>query len=1422
MRRILILLTLLLSLFRSYSQKPEIQFDRISVQEGLSDHSINCITQDRTGFIWIGGLNGLYRYDGYDFVNYQYQPGDIRNQYFKDIYRIKEDRHGLLWIVSEIGIVLFDPEHGRSILLDIYMNERKSDVFNYRPDILTGSDDNILATHRNGLIRISFNSDLRKLMTEDNSIDIKDVIKTEIIDLPASNTGQSDLVTSIFEDRNKNILVGCISGLYSLDKAGGKLNRVSVLSEKAEEKSFEYVRSIAQEYDNSYWIAAGNFLYNLSEMNAVKGELQSDISLHVISKSALNNDEIPTSLLVDHSNNILLGTDKEFYKITKDKKNNRINLSLIATNENSPEYYGYTKTIRDIFEDRSGVIWTAQEYYGITRFNLNGYQFNSYKDLIIKNFTSSDINPLHKDRLGNLWIGTYGGGLYKMQENNFSISKYYMHLQKNNIVCMAEISPGLFWIGTDRGLVEFNSSTGKSGDPAPAALKSINQNETYIWDILKDNDLMFIGTGDGLYLFDLITENLTHYPLLKSESVSDRRNTVFSLLRRKNGEILSSTSLEGIFSIRYLEKGLEFTQIADNNTLAAKGINLMERHQLFEDSTGSIWIADNSGLHNLNTITSELTSYRLFDKVNFPIAWSVTEDNQGNLWIGTHFGLCCLNKASGRVKVYKKETGLPLAIHGFNSVFKDIDGKLYFGGIGGFYDFYPDSLKINNSIPPVVITDILLFNKSLKEENSKLEQLTNDVPFLGSIKIRHNQNDLSFKFSALDYYKSSENKYLYKLEGYQDEWIKTDAENRIASYLKLKPGTYTFKVRGSNSDGTWNEEGTSLQIVIRRPWWFTSFALAGYIIIIISAISGLFRWRLHVLKKEREELENQVVARTMEIQENSRKISEQKDQLERQNKTIQETEELKSRFFSNISHEFRTPLALIKGPAEELLDLSRLNEKERRKLRMINRNANRLLSLVNQLLDLSKLEGNKMILEICESDVMKHLYSIAESFTSMAEARSINFQFKTDKKELISYFDPDKIEKIATNILSNAFKFTPAGGEIDFSASYHYDETTEKPLSLEFTVKDNGPGIPEKSLEKIFDRFYQAEETMGTENIGTGLGLTLSLELARLMHGDIKVMSRPKSGTAFTVIIPLGKGHLQESEYLEIRDVPDSISVNKDPLKGYLNTDSDEREQGNEEKGKPVILIVDDNRDMRNHLVDNLDSLYSVRTAVDGIAGLKKAVETIPDLIVTDLMMPKMDGIEFCRLLKENEVTCHIPVIMLTARDTLDDKLTGLQTGADDYIPKPFIMPELKARIANLINQRLHLRERFGREITLQPGKVTVTSADEKFLNKAMSVIEERMKDEEFILDEFQKAMNLSRSTLFRKIAALTGQSPTEFIRTIRLKRAAELIRQNFGNISEVSGEVGFNNISYFNRSFKKLYGVSPREFAMKEKNENL
>jgi len=548
------------------------------------------------------------------------------------------------------------------------------------------------------------------------------------------------------------------------------------------------------------------------------------------------------------------------------------------------------------------------------------------------------------------------------------------------------------------------------------------------------------------------------------------------------------------------------------------------------------------------------------------------------------------------------------------------------------------------------------------------------------------------------------------------------------------------------------------------------------------------------------------------------KVKERTAELEQKNEQIIEMDQMKTRFFANISHEFRTPLTLILGPIEDMLSKEELTEKKRFGMEMMHRNALRLLSLINQLLDLAKLDAGSMKLELVDSDVFRFFRLIVSSFSSLAEQKKISYKISIPEQEFVTQFDPDKTEKIITNLLSNAFKFTPEGGSIECSIKKAGSSKKEKGDQLELTVKDSGPGIPPDMMEKVFDRFYQVEGRTGPESGGTGIGLSLTKELIHLHHGNIKLESGPEKGTGFIIRLPVGMAHLKKSEYTS----KDASEINEESVATHLVIshplhDSEALDDIPDDTGdKPLILIVEDSQDLRIHIRESLDEQFLVKEAGNGAIGLEKACETIPDLIITDLMMPEMNGVEMCDKLKTDERTSHIPVIMLTAKASADSRIEGLETGADDYLTKPFNMKELLVRINNLIQQRKLLRERFSRELTLEASDISITSADEKFLNRIIEVIEEHMGDYQFDVTKLSDLVNMSRMQLFRKLKALTDQTPSEFIRTIRLKRAAKLMEGKFGNVAEITYEVGFNNLSYFAKCFKEFFGVSPSEYVKK------
>lgn len=531
------------------------------------------------------------------------------------------------------------------------------------------------------------------------------------------------------------------------------------------------------------------------------------------------------------------------------------------------------------------------------------------------------------------------------------------------------------------------------------------------------------------------------------------------------------------------------------------------------------------------------------------------------------------------------------------------------------------------------------------------------------------------------------------------------------------------------------------------------------------------------------------------------------------NKLLAEMDELKSRLFSNISHEFRTPLTLILGPLEQMLSKETSKNPSKKTVKMMQRNANRLLDLVNQMLDLSKVDAGSMKLDLVEGDILKLLSILLSAFSSLADKKEIRFKQSIPEGTFITWFDGDKIEKILTNLLSNAFKFTAEGGVVSCEVI-----VPESKDGIQIVVKDTGKGISGEQLDKIFDRFHQVEKPGDPERIGTGIGLALIKELVELLHGDISVESTVGTGTTFTLNLPLGKDHLKRSEYTLIGDVPEA-----DFKKSDIDVDSHDHPAGDtlyddqrSEEDFPLVLTVEDHADIRTHIYENLEDCCRMIEASDGEMGLNKAIECIPDLIITDLMMPKMDGVEMCKKLKTDERTSHIPIIMLTAKASVEDRIEGIETGADAYMTKPFNIKELRIRVNKLIEQRNKLRERFSKEIKLEPRDIAITSADERFLSRALEVIEKQISNPDFEVRNFQTEIGMSRMQLFRKLRALTNTTPSEFIRVIRLKRAAKLMEQNYGNVAQITYEVGFNNLSYFAKCFKGFFGKSPSDY-MKE-----
>ena len=671
--------------------------------------------------------------------------------------------------------------------------------------------------------------------------------------------------------------------------------------------------------------------------------------------------------------------------------------------------------------------------------------------------------------------------------------------------------------------------------------------------------------------------------------------------------------------------------------------------------------------------------------------------------------------------------------------------------------------------------------ESVKNDKSILQKTFSETD---TLVLSYADDVVTFEFAALDYSAPEKNQHAYKLENFNKDWIYSGSL-RSATYTHLPPGEYVFRVKGSNNDGVWNEKGIALTLIITPPWWSTWWAYILYGLLFVSGLYVIRRYELNRLK-----LKNQLKLEKVEID------------------TLRNLDNLKSHFFANISHEFRTPLTLILGQVESVMS-SNIETKEKGKLQVANRNARRLLSLINQLLDLSKLEAGSMKLNAEQHNIVSFLKSLFYSFESLAETQKITLKFESDLEKIPVLFDPDKMEKVFYNLVSNAFKFTSVEGEIKVSIKIM------EPSLVEIRIKDSGIGIPADRLSQIFNRFYQVDSSNTREHEGTGIGLALTKELVELHKGKIIVNSKEDEGTEFIITLPLGNLKIENETTSE-------LLLNNFTQDNFLNgvgisepelISTNDIQSSQPKPQQEIVLIVEDNSDVRSYIREQLETDYQVIECCNGEEGITKAQNAIPDIIITDVMMPKMDGYQFSTKIRSSEKTSHIPIIMLTAKAGLDDRINGLETGVDDYLTKPFSAKELRVRVKNLIHLRKQLRKRFSTSTIIKPTHVTSVSVDQEFLQKVLKTIEINFEDEQFGVEKLADHVNMSVSQLSRKLNALVDQPPGQLIRSLRLQRAADLLKQNAGTVAEICYKVGFNDQAYFSRAFKKQFGSSPTDF---------
>ncbi len=1194
-----------------------------------------------------------------------------------------------------------------------------------------------------------------------------------------SDTGNnsSNEVWAICEDKFGVLWVGSMNGVYKFNRATEEFLALRHDSTDPGSISHNTVYAIYEDNEGSLWFGTGA---GLDKLDCETGKF-----IHYASRYSV------TSLCGDETSMLWLGTTEallEFnpkegtfskHRLDPNKPRDVINQicqdvvtgslwigtrnGLFNLDRRSKQPICYSlERIPAVCSERSGTLWAGTDI-GIKKLNRTKQPFKTYS---MNEVACAIVNGIE----GIVWIFGRNDWWKKFdirQEQfvpySFGRDSLYYVYPGGDLTFVAE--DGGFYIRDPLGNITF------AMDPS---WKESMGRLSFGWKTARG---YYVGSHKGgLYLLDPKTQRVTE--------IRNVKQAIYYIFEDTFGLLWVATYGGTLFCYNQVQDTfIEFTSDPKNPT----SISGREICQIYEDKNRRLWFATNAGLSRYERSTNSFVGFT--DKNGLPgnNVRGILEDDRGCLWLNTSKGISKFDPETNQFRNCDVSHGLELAADAFYGMgCKTRNGEMYFGGARGFTRFHPDSIKDNAFIPPVVITSFKMFDKP--------------YPFSHGIRLSHNDNFISFEFAALSYVSPERNQYAYMMEGLDKDWVYSGTR-RYASYPNLEPGEYIFRVKGSNNDGVWNEAGTSISLIISSPWWKTTWA---YILYSLLVLSGMYStWRMQVKKMR--------MAHEYEM-----------GRLEAEK--LHEVDEMKSRFFANISHEFRTPLTLVLGPIKQIIQRTKEDD-TREDLRVVHKNATRLLGLVNQLLDISKLESGTMKLQAAPQNIIPLLKALTQSFTSYAERKGITLAFSSVEDQILAYIETDKIEKIITNILSNAFTFTPEGGRIEVAvrkdARLGSNVKSRKEDYVNVSISDTGIGIPADKIAKIFDRFYQVDGSHTREGEGTGIGLSLTKELIELHKGTIEVESLEGKGTTFVVRIPLGKEHLKPEEICENekndgkRDLtgrqasfgPEELIHHEKTKLGKPGIDAIT------ETEKPLLLIVEDNADVRHYIRSNVNKDYRILEAIDGEDGWRKSIEHMPDVVVSDVMMPKMDGFMLCDKLKTDERTSHIPVILLTAKASSQDKIEGFATGADDYIMKPFEPEEVRARIQNLVEQRKRIHEHFRKHGLLEIEEEKITPVDLKFLLRAFEMITHHIADTSFNVEAFSENLAISRSVLYKKIISLTGESPVELIRRIRLEKAKELIQKKFGNLSEIALEVGFSNPAYFSDCFKKQFGVPPSQY---------
>ncbi len=1342
------------------AQPSPLIFERFSTEDGLPSYMVMDIVQDHEGYIWLATEGGLLRYDGYEFLNYRSIPGDSTSLSQNRVEKLFVDFTGDVWLGGKLGIDRYSAD---------------CDCF----------------------IRYSSNES-------------------------APNNQQAGQINAFAEDRDNQLWIGTQEGgLFRYERESEQFTRFLDDPNSPNNLLDDEVRVLLVDKNNHLWIGTGEpFDATIAGGGLVRLDLHTGNAKRFLHDPANSNsliDNRVSALMEDQDGRLWVGSCQSGLHYYEPEKEEFIRMMPDAADTSfyAPQgemgLWSSCPHVRFIHQDQNGEFWVGTYNGGLHHFDPVSKKLNRYAHNPADpgSLSSDQVWTFLQDRQDRMWIGNLPGGLQKVDP---SLHKFKVHtheaenptsLSIDHIMGIYEApqEPGIIWMGTrGGGLNRLDKKTGGIQHFLHHPKKKHSISSDIVWTTFEDsNGTFWVGTEAGLDTLDRETGESTPYKILENNSYATISFPVISMHEDRQGflwlgtwsggmirlskdkktvtryqfsNLSPQTFYNSVHAIHEDTKGTIWVGIFQNGLFEYDAQNDAFIHHLEgygitslqEDSTGRFWIGTtDDGVLHYNAAEGTYRQYTAADGLPSDAINGVLTSDNGTMWLSTGNGIARLNPASKRFISYDTSDGLSFTSFNYSSAFKGIDGQLFFGGNGGLVAFYPDEIKENLYPPDVLLSGLQIVGKAFDLKNYRDSTSSR-------ITLSHQQNDLTFDYVGLHFTNPSENLYKYRMQPYDANWIDAGTQ-RTARYTNLDPGEYTFQVTARSSDGLWSDEGTSLQFYIAPPWWTRWWAYALFVAIVLGISYRFYRFQ---------------ISRKLAVAENKRLI---------------EIDHFKSGLYTNITHEFRTPLTVILGMADTLQ--SKAEEQHWKSaaepLEMIQRNGKNLLRLVNEMLDLAKLESGHLELELLQTDVIPYIKYLSESFHSLAEEKQVTLTVYAETEQLIVDFDAAKLAAVVSNLLTNAIKFTPERGKI----IVHLNQVSVAGQAyFSVKVKDSGKGITEEDIPHVFDRFYQADHSSTRQTEGTGIGLALTKELVELMQGTITVKSVPGMGSEFMVKIPITTQAPKVATVQQSVEIAHpTIPVVEAAIPGKDHT-----------LDLPLVLVIEDNFDVANYLNIALEHKYQYLHAPNGEIGLEMAYEEVPDVIICDVMMPGKDGFEVCATLKSDARTDHIPIIMLTAKATMKDRLTGLSHGADAYLEKPFVKAELFTRLDQLLLLRKKMLHKFENDGLTQILKKRAGNPETKFLRHVVKTIHEELSNDTFGTRQLAYKLHLSESQLYRKLKATTGKSTAIFIRSVRLQKAKELILVTEKTISEVAYEVGFNDPSWFSRAFKSEFGFAPSD----------